>query len=98
MTAAQVAALPLDHLALLLDDVAALKADAKRLGDLLHDALHARHGAPAAAALRANKLCNLVWNTYEEIVDACDSAWHFLTNDPDRIRSIGTREWARVSL
>ena len=48
--------------------------------------------------LRANKLCNLVWNTYDEIVDACDIAWHFLTNDPDRIRSIGTRSWACVSL
>jgi hypothetical protein len=50
------------------------------------------------AFLRANKLCNLVWSTYEEIVDACDNAWHFLTDDPDRIRSIGTREWACVTL
>jgi hypothetical protein len=48
--------------------------------------------------LRANKLCNLVWNSYDEIVEACDSAWHFLTNDPDRIQSIGTRHWACVSL
>jgi len=50
------------------------------------------------AFLRSNKLCNLVWNTYEEIVDACDKAWHFLTDDPDRIRSIGTRDWACVTL
>jgi hypothetical protein len=54
MTAAQVAALPLDHLALLLDDAAELRADAKRVADLLHDALHARFGEAAAAARRAD--------------------------------------------
>jgi len=53
MDATEVARLPLDQLALLLDDLAALKADAKRLGDLLHDALHSRFGAAAAAARRA---------------------------------------------
>lgn len=53
MDAAEAARLPLDELALLLDDVAALKADAKLLGDLLHDALHARFGAAAFAARRA---------------------------------------------
>ena len=54
MDAAEAARLPLDELALLLDDVAALKADVKRLGDLLHDALHARFGAAAFAARRAD--------------------------------------------
>mgnify|MGYP001381367220 CR=1 FL=1 len=53
MEAAEAARMPVDELALLLDDVAALKADAKRLGDLLHDALHARFGAAALAARRA---------------------------------------------
>ena len=53
MDAAQVAHLPVDHLALLLEEVGGLKADAKHLADLLHDALHARYGAPAAAARRA---------------------------------------------
>jgi hypothetical protein len=53
MTGAQVAALPLDQIALLLDDLATLKADAKHLGDVLHDALHARFGAAATAARRA---------------------------------------------
>jgi transposase len=48
--------------------------------------------------LRANTLCALVWDSYEAIVDACQNAWHFLINDPERIRSIGTREWARVNL
>ena len=47
--------------------------------------------------LRANKLCGLVWDTYDAIVEACRLAWEFLINDPDRIRSIGTREWASVS-
>jgi len=44
--------------------------------------------------LRENKLCATVWNSYDAIV----AAWQFLINDPDRIRSIGTREWACVSL
>jgi transposase len=48
--------------------------------------------------LRANKLCALVWDTYDAIVEACRSAWQFLVNDPDRIRSIGIRDWARVGL
>ena len=48
--------------------------------------------------LRANRLCALVWDSYEAIVAACRTAWHFLINDPERIRSIGTREWACVSL
>lgn len=47
--------------------------------------------------LRENKLCATVWNTYDEIVDACRKAWRFLTDDPDRIRSLGTREWATVN-
>jgi hypothetical protein len=52
MTALQAAALPIAELAALLDDAAELKADAKRAADLLHDALHARFGAAAAAARR----------------------------------------------
>lgn len=48
--------------------------------------------------LRANKLCNPVWNSYSAIVGGCRKAWHFLIDDPDRIRSIGIRDWACVSL
>ena len=48
--------------------------------------------------LRSNKLCSLLWDSYEAIVDACTGAWHFLINDPERIRSIGSRIWARVTL
>jgi transposase len=49
------------------------------------------------AYLRANKLCALVWDSYDAIVEACKDAWNFLVNDPARIRSIGTREWATVN-
>lgn len=48
--------------------------------------------------LRQNKLCAVVWDSYDEIVEACVAAWHFLINDPDRIRSLGAREWACVSV
>lgn len=47
--------------------------------------------------LRANKLCNLVWDSYDAIVHACKNAWNFLINDPERIRSIGARDWTCVS-
>jgi hypothetical protein len=53
MNPADAARLPLDQLALLLDDLAALRADAKQLGELLHDALHARFGDAATTARRA---------------------------------------------
>ena len=49
------------------------------------------------AYLRQNKLCARVWNTCDEILDACQSAWRFLVDDPARIRSIGTRKWACVT-
>ena len=48
--------------------------------------------------LRGNKLSAVVWDTYDAIVDACVGAWHFLIGDPERIRSIGSRSWACVSL
>ena len=47
--------------------------------------------------LRANTLCAVVWDTYDVIVEACRKAWRFLIDDPERIRSIGTRKWASVS-
>jgi hypothetical protein len=48
--------------------------------------------------LRGNKLSGLVWNSYDAIAQACKKAWNFFVTDPDRIRSIGTREWACVNL
>ena len=46
--------------------------------------------------LRGNKLSSLVWDSYDAILDACEDAWNFLTNDPERIGSIGTGSWACV--
>jgi transposase len=46
---------------------------------------------------RRNKLSNRVFETYEAIVDACCDAWLWLTKQPERITSIGTREWACVT-
>ena len=46
--------------------------------------------------LPTDKLCSLVWGSYEAIIAACKAAWDFLIQDPDRIRSIGRREWACV--
>ena len=48
--------------------------------------------------LRGNKLSHRIWDTYDEIVEACANAWRFLIADVDRIRSIAHREWACVNL
>ena len=48
--------------------------------------------------LRENKLCARVWDTYEDVVEACRQAPLFLINDPERIRSIGSRDWACVNV
>ena len=48
--------------------------------------------------LRANKLSAGVWDSYDEILQACAEAWNWLMNDPNRIRSIATREWATVNI
>ena len=34
------------------------------------------------AYLRQNKLCALVWEGYDEIMDACKTAWNWLIADP----------------
>jgi transposase len=49
------------------------------------------------AYLRSNKLSNRIFETYEDIVDACCDAWRWFTSQPDNITSIGTRIWACVS-
>jgi len=48
--------------------------------------------------LRANKLSAGVWDSYDAILAACADAWSWLVNDPSRIRSIGSREWATVNV
>ena len=48
--------------------------------------------------LRANQLSAGVWDSYDEILEACADAWNWFINDPGRIRSIGTRGWATVNV
>ena len=35
---------------------------------------------------------------YGDILRACADAWNWFVADPDRIRSIGTAEWATVNV
>lgn len=46
--------------------------------------------------LRGNKLSRSVWESYDDIVEACCVAWNWLIADTDRVSSITTREWASV--
>lgn len=47
------------------------------------------------AYLRANKLANTVFETYDQIVEACCDAWNFFANDSDTVRSISTRDYVK---
>lgn len=44
--------------------------------------------------LRQNHLSNRVFADEDAIVDACCEAWNRLIDQPQRIRSIGLRDWA----
>ena len=46
--------------------------------------------------LRANKLAFTVFDSYDDIVTACCSAWNFFATDPKAIASITSRTWAEV--
>jgi hypothetical protein len=48
------------------------------------------------AYLRANRLAISVFDTYDDIVEACCKAWNCFTNDPAAITSITSRNWAQV--
>jgi len=48
--------------------------------------------------LRQNYLANRVYETYEDIVEACCQAWNALTERPEQIRSIGKRDYAEVNI
>lgn len=48
--------------------------------------------------LRANKLSARVWDSYDDILNACADAWNWFMDDPERIRSIGATEWATVGV
>ena len=47
--------------------------------------------------LRQNKLANRIYETYEDIVEACCTAWNDFITMPDRVASITKRSWAKVS-
>lgn len=47
--------------------------------------------------LRQNQLSHRVWETYEQIIEACREAWNSLIRDPARITTMATRDWAKVS-
>ena len=49
------------------------------------------------AYIRANKLAISVFESYDDIVDACCNAWNFFANDPVAISSITSRSWAEVN-
>lgn len=44
--------------------------------------------------IRDNWLSNLVFKSYDDIVDYCCEAWNKLVDQPWRIMSIGLRSWA----
>ncbi len=43
--------------------------------------------------LRQNFLAGRIFETYDDIVDACCNAWNALASEPGRIQSIATRDW-----
>ena len=47
--------------------------------------------------MRDNWLSNRVFETYHEILDHCCDAWKKLVDQPERIKSIGLRDWAHRS-
>ncbi len=46
--------------------------------------------------LRQTKLSNRIFDGYDAVVTAACDAWNSLTADPDRIKSIGSRQWAVI--
>ena len=47
--------------------------------------------------MRDNYLSNRIFKNYDDIVDHCCHAWNKVVDQPWRIMSIGTREWAYAS-
>jgi len=47
--------------------------------------------------LRQNKLSIRIFDSYDDIVDACCDAWNDLIAAPERIASIAKRPWASVT-
>jgi transposase len=47
--------------------------------------------------MRDNWLSNRVFKSYDQIVDLCCDAWNKLVDQPWRIMSLATRQWAHAS-
>ena len=47
--------------------------------------------------MRQNWLSNLVFDSYDQILDTCSEAWNKLVAAPETIKSIGLRKWAHPS-
>jgi hypothetical protein len=47
--------------------------------------------------LRGNYLGHIVWDTYEQIVEACCAAWNAFMHDIATVISVTTRPWAKVT-
>jgi len=45
--------------------------------------------------LRQNFLAGRIFDTYEDIVDACCAAWNALIDEAGRIQSIASRDWMK---
>ncbi|HKD76492.1 MAG TPA: hypothetical protein VKB76_13400 [Ktedonobacterales bacterium] len=45
--------------------------------------------------MRASFLSHRIWQTYDDIVEACRNAWNALMQMPVRIASITQRGWAK---
>jgi hypothetical protein len=48
------------------------------------------------AYLRANRLAISVMDGWDDIVTRCCDAWNFFADDPDRVRSITDRDYAKT--
>lgn len=46
--------------------------------------------------LRANWLSNRVFEDYDDIIEAGCEAWNNLIDQPERIKSIGSRKWTNI--
>ena len=47
--------------------------------------------------MRQNEIANRVFKDYEDIVDKCTSAWNNFRNDTDRVISLCSRDWAKLT-
>ena len=47
--------------------------------------------------MRQNEIANRVFNSYEDIVDKCSTAWNNFRNDTDRVISLCSRDWAKLT-